>query len=100
MATIGIDSAVFPKTEAIRNRVSAGSIGPLFEGVDWGLYRLSQAEVVEIFAWQLRGSRATAIVELRKGFTMDRYLALIRSQLSLLRKLLRGGVYRTPEDSP
>ncbi len=98
VATLGIDSGVFPKVELIRNRISAGSIGPLFEGVDWELYRLPRHEVVEIFTWQLRGARATAIVELRQDFSMDNYVALMRSQLALLRKLLRQGVYRTPED--
>jgi len=97
-ASIETSDAVAAETEAIRVRIGAANLGPLFDGIDWDLYRMPRAEVEQVFAWLVKGTRVEAIAELQRAFSIQRYEELIRSQLALVDRLLHGGVYRPAED--
>ncbi len=80
--------------DALRLEVSRSTLGAIFQGIDWGLYRLPRKDIEEIFLWQLRGSQPGVLQQLRQDFRIKTYEAFMRGRLALLRKLLRGGVYQ------
>jgi len=99
-ATVDTSSSIYPEVEQIRLRISRKYLTAIFDGVDWTLYCHPREEVVEIFTWILSGSRSAAITVLGRDSSMEAYVRQIRNQISVLRKLLRKGIYRPEEDRP
>jgi len=99
-ASVDTAASIHAQVELLRQRIAKDHYGALLEGVDWEQYALPRDEVWELFAWIFSGSRSVAIQALGPDFTHDDYVALIRRQLVLMRRLIRGGVYRNSPETP
>lgn len=97
-ASLDTRASIAAEVEQVRQRVTQHHHGALLAGVDWALYALPREEVWELFAWVMAGGRTAAIRVLDADYDHDDYVALVRRQFALARTLLRGGVYRRPEE--
>ncbi len=97
-ASLDTAATIHDTVEAVRRRIAGQHVTALFDGVDWELYALPRDEVLELFRWVMAGSRSAAIVALGVDYEHRDYVAYVRSQLALMRRLLRGGVYRIPQE--
>jgi TetR/AcrR family transcriptional regulator len=99
-ASLDTAASVHAKVESMRRSLSGQHMGAMLAGVDWRLYAMPRLELLELFTWVMAGARAAAIPALGVDFDHDAYVALMRKQLSLMRRLVRGGVYRIPPEEP
>ncbi len=99
-ASLDTAASVHTRVEAMRRSISSQHMGAVLGGVDWSLYALPRLEVLELFTWVLGGARAAAIPALGPEYDHAAYETLMRKQLGLMRRLVRGGIYRNPPEEP
>lgn len=79
--------------ESIRAEIAARLAPALYDGVDWSIYNLPKAEVIEFLRCLDLGLRQAAAESLTDPSDMIRFAAHVRESHQLARNVLRHGLY-------
>ena len=87
------DPAIRDAVEQIRTNVSARFSAALYDGVDWTIYTLAKADVIEFLRCLDLGLRRAAIESVTDLSDTAGFEAYVRERHRLARTVLRDGLY-------
>lgn len=92
-ALLDTHSPLHVKVAAIRDEISKRTSGHLYDGVEWNMYRYSEADIVEFLRCLDLGFRHAALLSLGKKTGIKAFEAYITQRLALARRMLASGIY-------